>query len=383
MRIALLHSFYGSAQPSGENAVVRDQLAALQSAGHDVRLVARHTDDVQSKRLYAVRSALTAATGRGPHAEAELAAFAPDVVHVHNTFPNWGTAWLRDWAPRTVVTIHNFRPLCAAATLFRDGAACQDCLRTPVLPAVRHACYRGSRAATVPVALATRPGGPLRALLRDAAAVTVLNDAAKEVYDRSLRRQVRVVPNFVDDATTPLSGAGPAGWVYVGRFTPEKGVLDLVETWPAGELLDIVGSGPDLEAVRAAAAAREGVTVLQQLDRADLRRRLGGYEGLVLPSLWAEGLPTVVLEAIAAGTPAVVSSAVAASASLAGRGVAVPYVPAAGAAGLAQALSAVRAGGDVMRAQAHAVHASTYSRAAWLQAITAVYDDVAGGSARG
>ena len=38
-------------------------------------------------------SALTVATGRGPDAEAELAAFAPDVVHVHNTFPTWGTLW--------------------------------------------------------------------------------------------------------------------------------------------------------------------------------------------------------------------------------------------------------------------------------------------------
>jgi len=283
VRIALVHSFYASAQPSGENAVVRDQVAALRAAGHDVRLIARHTDEVQADRLYAVRSAVTAATGHGPDAEAELTAFAPDVVHVHNTFPNWGTRWLRRWAPRTVVTVHNFRPLCAAATLFRDGSTCHECLRTPVLPAVRHGCYRGSRAASVPLALAARPGGPLRTLLTDAAAVTVLNEPAALVFTAALGREVRVLPNFVDTAPTTPARISPAGWVYVGRFTPEKGVVRLIQSWPVEERLDVIGTGPDLAAVQAAAAARDGVSVLDSLDRADLRHRLSGYEGLVLP----------------------------------------------------------------------------------------------------
>lgn len=383
MKIALVHSFYASNQPSGENAVVRDQFAALQSEGHDVRLIARHTDDVQSEPLYAVRSAFTAMTGRGPDAGTELETFAPDVVHVHNTFPNWGTQWLRAWAPRTVVTVHNFRPLCAAATLFRAGAPCHDCLSTPVLPAVRHACYRGSRAATVPLALGTRPGGPLRTLLTEAAAVTVLNASARQVFAYALGREVHVLPNFVDDAPATVAEVEPQGWVYVGRFTAEKGVEGLIRSWPGDERLDVIGTGDAVEAVRAAAASRNGVSVLDPLDRNDLRRRLSGYEGLVLPSLWAEGLPTVVLEAMAAGTPTVVSTAVAASDSLRDLGVAETYDPAAGAADLARALGAVRNAGQGLRARARTVHAATYSREAWLTAISAVYENVAGGSARG
>lgn len=383
MRIALVHSFYASAQPSGENAVVRDQFAALQAAGHDVRLISRDTDDVQSQRLFAVRSALTTATGRGPNAEIELATFAPDLVHVHNTFPNWGTRWLRGWAPRTVVTVHNFRPLCAAATLFRDGAPCDDCLRTPVLPAVRHACYRGSRAATVPVALASRPRGPLRSLLTEAAAVVVLNEPAREIYANQLRRDVRVVPNFVDDVPNPDPGRAPTGWVYVGRFTPEKGVADLVRHWPPNEALDVIGAGPSESEVRSAARASDSVRVHDPLDRAELRTRLGGYEGLVLPSRWAEGLPTVVLEAMAAGTPSVVSTDVAAAAALRDFGVSEPYDASAGNVDLGRALAAVRAGGPALRARTRSVHAAQFSRASWLAAMTTVYDDVVGGSAQG
>lgn len=377
MRIALVHSFYSSAQPSGENAVVLDQAQALRDAGHDVELVARETDVVQAEPLYAVRSALSVATGHGPDPSDQLSAFRPDVVHVHNTFPNWGIESLRPWASRTVATVHNFRPLCAAATLFRDGAPCHECLQTPVLPAIRHACYRDSRLASVPVALGTRPRGPMRTLLRDAAAVTVLNEQAREVYTRILRRPVELVPNFVDDAEE-----GPAhphsGWVYVGRFTDEKGIVDLVRHWPQGERLDVIGAGPAQVGVEAAASGRTDTRILTPLDRAELRARLSSYEGLILPSLWAEGLPTVVLEALAAGTPVIVSRHVAAGASLRAAGVAEVYDPRLGEREVARALESVRSASEVMSSRAVTVHQQKYSRQAWMAAVTAIYERVAG-----
>lgn len=376
MRVALVHSFYSSAQPSGENSVVTDQLAALRSAGHDVELVARRTDELQNGRGYALRSAATVATGVGPDPGRQLRAFEPDVVHVHNTFPNWGVRGLLAWADRAVVTLHNYRPVCTAATLFRDGQPCTQCLTTPVLPAIRHACYRGSTPATVPVALGTRPGGPARRLLREAAAVVVLNEEARRVYQQQLRRAVDVVPNFVDDARADV-GRPRHGWVYVGRFTPEKGVVRLVEDWPSGEPLDVIGSGPDEPLVQEAARRRPEVTVHAPLPRGQVLARLGGYEGLVLPSVWAEGLPTVVLEAMAAGTPSVVSTAVATSAHLAQARAAVTYDPAAGPADLARALGDVRRNGSTLVATTRAAHASTYSRPAWLAAIGGVYARIA------
>ena len=65
MRIAVVHSFYTGAQPSGENNVVLDQVAQLERAGHEVSLIARHTDDLSIGRAYPLRAALTVATGRG------------------------------------------------------------------------------------------------------------------------------------------------------------------------------------------------------------------------------------------------------------------------------------------------------------------------------
>ena len=52
LRVAVVHSFYASGQPSGENRVVEQQVAALEGAGVDVELVAQETDVRSGRRLY-------------------------------------------------------------------------------------------------------------------------------------------------------------------------------------------------------------------------------------------------------------------------------------------------------------------------------------------
>lgn len=375
MRIAVVHSFYAAAQPSGENAVVLDQVAALRSAGHEVHLLARETDKVGGGWLYPLSTALTAATGVGPDPGAELDVLQPDIVHLHNTFPNWGSRWTRNWSSRLVTTVHNFRPVCAAATLFRDGHDCEDCISRPVIPAVRYRCYRNSAAASTPLALGARPGGPFRRNLVRSAEVVVLNPYAQTLYERVLGRRVRLVPNFV-----PASNLGqiarPEGWVFVGRLTEEKGIRLLLAGWPAGERLDVIGTGPLDAEIRHLASQRQGVRVRGPMSREEVLSGLSSYEGLVVPSLWREGLPTAILEAMSAGRPSIVSSRVAAAEALRGQGVAMVYTPG-NAASLVASLTYVRQHRESLRASCLSTHQSRYSQAAWLEAIETVYSAVA------
>ena len=140
-------------------------------AGHEVLVVARQTDDEMKTQGYELKSAVRVATGRGPDPTPELKAFGPDVTHVHNLFPNFGERWLGTWAGPLVATLHNFRSLCANGLLFRDGATCTKCIKGNPLPALRYACYRGSHAATLPLAL-HNAGGLRRSRLVSRAAQT-------------------------------------------------------------------------------------------------------------------------------------------------------------------------------------------------------------------
>ena len=160
MRILLVHNRYRSGAPSGENRVVDQEGEALAAQGHEVIRFGRSSDEIEQWSL-AKKASLPARTIWSRETSRDLTAVLrehrPEVVHVHNTFPLLSAAVLyacRDARVPVVATIHNYRLVCANGTFFRDGAVCHDCAHGLPVRAVLHGCYRGSRAATAPVALA-------------------------------------------------------------------------------------------------------------------------------------------------------------------------------------------------------------------------------------
>lgn len=110
----------------------------------------------------------------------------------------------------------------------------------------------------------------------------------------------------------PLPG-GPLELVSIGRFVEQKGQMVLVqamvhlrESHPDLHLT-LVGDGPmrgDLEAAIARAGLHEAITLTGWLDEKGVRARIDAAHALVMPS-FAEGLPMVVMEAMAAARPVI------------------------------------------------------------------------------
>jgi glycosyltransferase involved in cell wall biosynthesis len=308
LNVALVHSFYGNASPSGENQAVLDQARALREAGHLVHTVAAHTDELQSRALHALRSGLAVATGTGRSPLARLRSLHPDVVHVHNLFPNFGRSWALDWDGPVVATVHNYRPMCAGGSLHRDGALCTRCPDGERWAGLRLGCYRDSRAATLPLAWANRRGAPADPLLRRADRLVMLSERSRDLYVRSGLPAHRIVllPNFVAvpsrDRRTDTDDAPERRWLFVGRLSEEKGILPLLRRWPEREPLDVIGGGPLESACRAAAPA--GVRLLGALGREQVLAVLPRYTGLVFPGTCPESaVPLVCQEALAHGLP--------------------------------------------------------------------------------
>ena len=109
----------------------------------------------------------------------------------------------------------------------------------------------------------------------------------------------------------------PGGYVmFAGRFVEKKGVGLLIEAMRRlqneGRNLRLVlaGAGPMEAELRRAASALKNVEFLGWTPNEDLRRWMRGALALCVPSVRAsdgdmEGLPTVVIEAMAAGTPVI------------------------------------------------------------------------------
>jgi glycosyltransferase involved in cell wall biosynthesis len=375
MRIALVHSFYRSDQPSGENAVVLAQADALSQAGHEVALVARHTDESAAQPFFGIRSAVAVATGIGPDPTAELAEFEPDVVHVHNLFPNFGDRWVTRWPGPVVVTLHNYRTICANGLLFRDGAICTQCPDGDRWAGVRHGCYRGSRTATLPLALATVGGLSANRVLRAASRVIVPSDTARDVLvSAGLPRDgLRVIPAGIAPTGRLIPPPAEERWVAIGRLSGEKGFGDLLRDWPDSVALDVIGAGPDSDRLRAAAGPR--VSLHGPLPHDELVARLPGYTGLVFPSKALETQGMAVVEALACGVPVIARE------GSAGAGIAAQV--SAGwtyrdAESLDGARRAVVSGGLTDRQRARDAFDQHFSLEVWVASLLGVYAEAVG-----
>jgi glycosyltransferase involved in cell wall biosynthesis len=373
MRIALVHSFYSSDVPSGENAIVLEQAEALTEAGHAVRLIARRTDEDRQQALYALRSAGRIITGRGPDPTAELEAFRPDLVHVHNLFPNFGTRWLREWRGPVVATLHNFRPLCANGLLFRDGSRCEECPTRSHLSGVRHQCYHDSRVATIPLAVRNARGPLTNDVLARADVLICPSDHAARMYRRlaSDSLPIAVIPHGLDIPSTDGARACNDRWLVVGRLTPEKGVRELVAAWPSSIQLDIIGSGPEGDEIRKHAGPH--IRVLGSMPREHLLQRIPSYTGLVFPSKCDETQGLVLVEAMASGIPIVAAADNAGGELVQRHGLGGTYSDSAE---LAAALVRVTVDREALGQNARAVYESNYTRRAWVERLQGVYSEL-------
>ncbi|MGW3742114.1 glycosyltransferase family 4 protein [Streptomyces sp. NPDC005146] len=374
MRIAVVHSFYASGPPSGENEAVRDQLRALRAAGHEVKLFAAHTDELARDPFYPLRAAVRVASGRGNNPLAELRAYAPDVVHVHNLFPNFGRSWVREWDGPLVATLHNYRPLCAAATLYREGAECTRCLDGERWAGLRHGCYRNSRAATLPLAWAARGGAAADPLLARADRLVVLSALSRRTYLRAGLRpeHLVLVPHFVDTPRDEERPDGVGRWLVAARLTAEKGVLELLRQWPADEPLDIVGDGELLTACRSAAPA--SVRFLGRLERPELRRRMPSWRGMIFCGRVYEGaVPLVYIEALAAGLPVLAfeGSSVAEAVHESGTGLVTPWGRS-----LVPVLTEAGSRFPSLRAHCRRVYEDHFTEKTWTDRMAALYAEV-------
>ncbi len=316
MKILLVHGRYRSVAPSGENNVVDRESAALAAAGHTVGLFERHSDEIGEWSL-ARKAALPATAvwnGRVRRDLADrLAADRPDVVHVHNTFPLVTPSVLyacRDAGVPVVTTLHNYKLICASGDFFREGTPCHDCVGTTGLPALQHGCYRGSRAATLPVVASTRLH---RRAWQQLVSAYVFISAAQRDLMASLELPADRV--FVKHNFVPTVPAGPAEAehvvVYLGRLDAAKGVPFLMRAWDrfrsehqgARLRLVIAGGGPLAEDVDRWGAGHASVDVVGNLPAADAVRLLRGARAAVVPSQWEETFGLVAVEAMAAGVP--------------------------------------------------------------------------------
>ena len=377
MRVLFIHNKY--LEYGGEDAVVRDESALLRERGIEVQQYERDNADIAhlSRLRVAVDTVWSNRSAR--EVGAVLDRFRPDIVHCHNTFPLvspsvYQTAGVRNIP--VVQSLHNFRLVCPQAFLLRDDKPCEACLGALPWRGVVHRCYRGSAAQSAVLVAMIGVNRMLGTYQKSVTRYVALNDFCRRKFIQSGLPADRIVvkPNFVD-LPSILVDTPRRGGLFVGRISREKGIRVIGEAYrsmPAGErTLDVIGQGIEEQWLDDI----DGVRMLGRKSSDEIYQAMSHAAYLLMPSIWYENFPRVLVEAFGCGLP-VIASRLGAMAELVEDGVTGLLVEPGDAVDLAHKIAWADANPKVMREMGRTArlrYEQKYTASANFESLTSIY----------
>ncbi len=319
-KVLIVHNYYKI--PGGEDSVVKNELKLLKDNGHSVFFYSRNNSEIDSMSFFR-RLLLPFGFIFNLKTYKDIRAIilkeGIDIIHVHNTLSLISPAvyYAADKCGVPVVqTVHNFRLVCPGATLFRDGHICEECIAGGLGVSVTHKCYRNSVLQTLICAVSTWIHRMLGIYGRlyyicltgfNKKKLLEANISGKKIFDPD---RMYIKPNFVDlKYDAPKKGSA---YIYIGRLDLQKGLKVLLDAWKimgdkAPELF-IYGKGPlEKECINYIKDNRINALYKGFVSNADAVHIIGGARAVILPTLWYEGYPMTIAEAIGLGTPVISS----------------------------------------------------------------------------
>jgi glycosyltransferase involved in cell wall biosynthesis len=364
MKILLVHNFYQSSSPSGEDVVFKNEVELLRKNGVEVVTYERYNDDIKDYGLVGkLLLPFTNIWSKKTYNEIKelIKKEKPDIAHFHNIWylisPSAYYACKDEGVP-VVQTLHNFRIFCANGLLLRNGKICEECItiktgkgsevigygdkeektgnRLEVIGnrlkivnnALRYGCYRNSRVYSLPVAFMEYLHWVKKTWVDKVDAYIALTEFGKKKFIEAglPSEKIFVKPNFLQNPPEPdYSHQNYA--VFLGRLSVEKGLNMLIKAFhylshPPSLItsdlssiphlpfhLKIVGDGPLRKQL-------EDKVRDEELHNIEFTGRKSFFEAMkllrnsmvmIMPAICYEGFPMAIREAFACGKPVIAS----------------------------------------------------------------------------
>lgn len=315
MRILFIHNSYQ--YKGGEDTAVELEIAVLREKGHEVALLHFENRPVGSIKAR-IKAGLSAFYNKhsAQKVTSAIKAFRPDIIHVHNLFFQASPSVLyaaKSAGVPVILTIHNYRMVCSNALLLRNNQVCELCIQHNFpLRGIVHKCYRNSALESALVTGITGIYKLLDGWQKNLSGVIFLTEFMREKLTGASftipAEKCFVKPNFVPDCDeSPLSREG--FFLFAGRLSPEKGISILLEAFEKMPDISLViaGDGPEIEITKASTSRCANIQYVGRKKKDELMALMRKCRALVFPSIWYEGMPLTILEALASGTPVLAS----------------------------------------------------------------------------
>lgn len=318
MKVLLVHNFYQSSSPSGEDIVFRNEVALLKSKGVDVVTYERFNDDI-GKNVSKIRASFKTVWSKDTYRELKslIKKEKPDIAHFHNIWylisPSAYYA-CKDSGVPVVQTLHNFRIFCANGLLLRNGKICKDCVGKVPWRSIIYGCYRNSSLYSIPVAITQGFHRFISTWTDRVDAYIVLTEFGKEKFIEAglPEKNIFVKPNFMVKPPAEPKFAFGDYVLFVGRVSKEKGIMTLLKAWKNinGLSLKIAGDGPLMQDVIDYIEKHKlkNIHLLGRLSHNDVINCMREAMFVIFPSEWYETFGMIITEAYACGKPVVASN---------------------------------------------------------------------------
>jgi glycosyltransferase involved in cell wall biosynthesis len=302
MRILMLHDPYApikNGAVGGEDNLAELQINTLRELGHEV-YDARFFDSGITRKK---NQLLTQGMGKSKDVSKIVKSFKPEVIHTLNLNQRSGYDWMYTTSIPIVSSIHNFRLFCPASIAWRDGQVCTKCLDSSAINSIKYRCAGKIGAINSMRHLVFQRDYPQTSIPKLFLVTSKkMLDILRPIVPESRMRVLRTpsMPSIKSSYSKNVR----SGWLFAGRFAPEKGIIELITNWPKNENLDIAGMGPLRNQILNLIKLKPNIKLIGTYPPGD-HSIFMRYEGLVFPSSWIEGSPLVVMECLGTGTPVI------------------------------------------------------------------------------
>jgi glycosyltransferase involved in cell wall biosynthesis len=242
-----------------------------------------------------------------------IAEFKPDVIHAFAIYLRLTPSILdaaREAGVPVVLSCNDYKHICPNYKLFHHGKLCEDCKGGRFYKAAVNRCCHGSLATSV-ASMAEAYAHDRMDIWRKNVSTFLFASQFMAAKTEEFWGKGRVNIDFLQnpfDAQKYHVDANVGDYMlYFGRLIDEKGVdvlLDAAALAPDVPVV-VVGDGPDRAKLEQRAQTLPNVRVVGPAWGDDLAKWQHGARAVVVPSIWHENFPYVILQAFAASNPVI------------------------------------------------------------------------------
>jgi glycosyltransferase involved in cell wall biosynthesis len=249
----------------------------------------------------------------------------PEIAHLHNIYHYLTPSIispLKKKAIPVVMTLHDYKIICPNYKLFNRGKICEKCQGRRYYQCFLNKCLKDSWSASFLAMLEAYWHKILKSYDQVDLFLAPSDFMRKKCIEFGMApekiKKIRYSFDFKEVETTLEKIEEKNYFLFLGRISPEKGLINLIQAVKklvadrkmTNNYLLIVGKGPqetELKKLVQQENLKDKVIFAGFKEGVDLKEIIQGSKFVVVPSVWYDNSPLVVIEAQFYGKPVIVS----------------------------------------------------------------------------